>query len=228
MGNLKFDMDVSPELLARGRQWHADLRRPVVLAASTREGEEDALLSAWAALLRAQQEARPLLLLVPRHPQRFDEVAALVAAAGLSLRRRSAWTDTAPPDAAAADVWLGDSLGEMALYYAAADVALLGGSFAPLGGQNLIEAAACGCPLLMGPHTFNFAQAAELSLAAGASERVPDIAAAVLRAVALCADPQLPQRGARALAFAAAHRGAAARMAAAITALRANDEKPPS
>ena len=72
----------------------------------------------------------------------------------------------------AADVWLGDSLGEMPLYYGLADVALLGGSFAPLGGQNLIEAAACGCPVVMGPHTFNFAEAAELALDAGAAVRV--------------------------------------------------------
>jgi 3-deoxy-D-manno-octulosonic-acid transferase len=111
---------------------------------------------------------------------------------------------------------LGDSLGEMPLYYATADMALLGGSYAPLGGQNLIEAAACGCPLLLGPHTFNFAQAADLSLAAGAAERLPDIAAAVARAVALCADPQRVAMGQRALAFAGRHRGAAARMAAAV------------
>jgi 3-deoxy-D-manno-octulosonic-acid transferase len=95
-------------------------------------------------------------------------------------------------------------------------VALLGGSFAPLGGQNLIEAAACGCPLLMGPHTFNFAQAAEWSLAAGAAERLPDIEAAVSRAVALCDSPQRLAMGAHALAFAAHYRGAAARMARAV------------
>jgi 3-deoxy-D-manno-octulosonic-acid transferase len=157
-----------------------------------------------------------LLLLVPRHPQRFDAVAEMVTAAGLTLARRTNWAATPPPEAAAADVWLGDSLGEMPLYYAAADVALLGGSYAPLGGQNLIEAAACGCPLLMGPHTFNFAQAAELALAAGAAERLPGIEAAVDRAVVLCASPQRLAMGERALGFAAGHRGAAARMAAAV------------
>ena len=164
---------------------------------------------------------RPLLLIVPRHPQRFDEVAALATQAGFSLQRRSAWADAPPAAAAAADVWLGDSLGEMALYYAGADVALLGGSFAPLGGQNLIEAAACGCPLLMGPHTFNFAQAAEDALAAGAAERVPDLPAAVARALALATGTASAARGTmvtQALRFAQAHRGAAARVAAAVLA----------
>jgi 3-deoxy-D-manno-octulosonic-acid transferase len=91
----------------------------------------------------------------------------------------------APPGA---DVWLGDSLGEMAAYYALADVALLGGSFEPLGGQNLIEAAACGCPVVMGPHTFNFSQAAEQALAAGAAWRVADLQEGVRAAQALAAD----------------------------------------
>ena len=115
-------------------------------------------------------------------------------------------------------MWLGDSLGEMHAYYAAARVALLGGSFEPLGGQNLIEAAACGCPLLMGPSTFNFADAAELSLAAGASERVTSPSTAVDRARLLLGDEALLRSMADgALRFAAAHRGAAGRMAEAIT-----------
>ena len=226
MGNLKFDITPSPGLLARGRAWRALLARPVVLAAVTREGEEAALFAAWAELTSRHgagpAAARPLLLLVPRHPQRFEEVAALAVHAGFGVHRRSAWADTPPAQALRADVWLGDSLGEMALYYACADVALLGGSFEPLGGQNLIEAAACACPLLMGPHTFNFAQAAEDALAAGAAERVPDLAAAVARALALAAGQALEARhamAARALAFAGAHRGAAARMAVAIRAM---------
>ena len=213
-GNLKFDMAMPVPLLALGRAWRTALGRPVVLMSSSREGEEAGLLQAWAAL----PAPRPLLLLVPRHPQRFDAVAALVAASGLSLQRRSVWADTPPPAAAQADVWLGDSLGEMPLYYAAADVALLGGSFAPLGGQNLIEAAACGCPLLMGPHTYNFAQAALWSLAAGAAERVPDLDSAVRRAQLLCGDPMRLEMGRKALAFAAEHRGAAARTAQAVLA----------
>lgn len=215
MGNLKFDITPKPGLLARGQAWQAALGRPVVLAAVTREGEEAPLLAAWA----ATTAPRPLLLLVPRHPQRFDEVAALVAQAGFSLQRRSLWAEAPPAAAALADVWLGDSLGEMALYYGCAQVALLGGSFAPLGGQNLIEAAACGCPLLMGPHTFNFAQAADDALAAGAAERWPDLPAAVQRALALCADAGSRQAMAgRALHFAGSHRGAARRMAQAVLA----------
>ncbi len=215
-GNLKFDMAPDAAQLAAGRAWRARLGRPVVLAASTREGEEAALLDAWCSLAAP----RPLLLLVPRHPQRFGEVAALVAARGLALVRRSVLP--IPGDEAAAladadvDVVLGDSMGEMALYYAAADVALLGGSFAPLGGQNLIEAAACGCPLVMGPHTFNFAQAAEWSLEAGAAERVDDLAAGVARAVALAVNPPRDAMAQRASAFAARHRGAAIRAALAL------------
>ena len=116
-------------------------------------------------------------------------------------------------------------MGEMALYYGGADVALLGGSFAPLGGQNLIEAAACGCPVVMGPHTFNFAQAAELALTAGAAVRVIDLAAAVAEALALLESPRRSAMAAAALAFATAHRGAAGRMADDIARLLADAER---
>lgn len=211
-GNLKFDVDPNPKLLARGLQWRQSQQRPVVLAAVTREGEETALLQRWIELAAP----RPLLLLVPRHPQRFDSVADMVAEFGLRALRRSSWGALPPDEAAQVDVWLGDSMGEMALYYAAADVALLGGSFARLGGQNLIEAAACGCPVVMGPHTFNFAEAAELALAAGAALRVADIDEAVRRAVALAEDPSRNTWVHNAFAFAAAHRGAAQRMAVEI------------
>jgi 3-deoxy-D-manno-octulosonic-acid transferase len=217
MGNLKFDMSPAPALLARGAAWRAAAGRPVVLVAVTREGEEATLLHAW----RARPGVRPLLLLVPRHPQRFDEVAGLVTAAGFSLSRRSTWGDAPPADALKAEVWLGDSLGEMPAYYAAANVALLGGSFAPLGGQNLIEAAACGCALVMGPHTFNFAQAAEGALAAGAAVRAADIMTAVQQSLDLLVAGQAQAMGEHGRAFAAEHSGAAARMAVAI--LRAGD-----
>ena len=220
-GNLKFDMTPDPALLQRGQAWRAVLARPVVLAASTREGEEAELLARWSQLRSGQRGAMPLLLIVPRHPQRFDEVAALCLASGLSLARRSGWAgpDSDQPSSTdqAADLWLGDSLGELPLYYALADVALLGGSFAPLGGQNLIEAAACGCPLWMGPSTFNFAEAAQLAEAAGAATRAPDLATALVGALALLARPeQQAAQAAAARAFAAAHRGAAERMARAI------------
>ena len=205
-GNLKFDTAVEEALLARGRSWR---REPRLLWAVTREGEETLLLAAWAALKNA-----PKLIVVPRHPQRFDEVALLFSNAGLRVSRRSTWG--AEPDHTA-DVWLGDTMGEMPTYYAAADLALLGGSFAPLGGQNLIQAAACGCPLLMGPHTFNFAEAAQGALEAGAAERVSDAAQALQRAQALMDDSPARLRMAEAgLRFAAAHRGAARRMAEAL------------
>ena len=213
-GNLKFDMEPDPALLAMGRRWRADTGRPVLLAAVTREGEEAMLLNAW---LKLPEQTRGRLLIVPRHPQRFDEVAGLVRGMGLTQSRRSTWGADGPDGAARlAQVWLGDSMGEMPLYYGLADVALLGGSFAPLGGQNLIEAAACGCPVVMGPHTFNFAQAAELALAAGAALRASDMIEGVSRACHLLdADARQPY-AARAVAFASAHRGAAQRMAARI------------
>ena len=209
-GNLKFDATPDEVQLAQGRAWHSAAGRPVVMFASSREGEEATLLAA----IRARSDAAAVQwLVVPRHPQRFDEVAVLVQAHGFSLSRRSTWVE-APQEA---DVWLGDSLGEMALYYGLSDVALLGGSFAPLGGQNLIEAAACGCPVVMGPHTFNFADAADLAAQAGAALRVEDEPQAVEAALRLAAAGAGHDAAAQAaLAFATAHRGAAGKTAQAV------------
>ncbi|MFC7409439.1 3-deoxy-D-manno-octulosonic acid transferase [Hydrogenophaga atypica] len=181
-GNLKFDATPSAAQLATARRWRASpAARPVALLASAREGE--------AAMWLAQRQPGALWLVVPRHPQRFDEVAALLAGAGLKVSRRSQWPESGPSAADwVADVWLGDSLGEMALYYGLAEVALLGGSFAPLGGQNLIEAAACGCPVVMGPHTFNFLEAAERAQACGAALRVADMGEACQTATTLLND----------------------------------------
>jgi 3-deoxy-D-manno-octulosonic-acid transferase len=218
LGNLKFDMTSPPELIARGREWHRAIgARPVWVAASTREGEEELVLDAFKAL--AVDDA--LLILVPRHPQRFDEVAALVARRELKLARRSAW---APGTAAAAphaglralpadvSVLLGDSMGEMGAYYAAADVAFIGGSLLPLGGQNLIEACAVGTPVLIGPHVFNFTQATADAVAAGAALQVQDPADLARALRELFADkPRRVAMGAAAAAFAARHRGATAR-----------------
>ena len=218
-GNLKYDMTPDAALLSRGQAWRAALQRPVLLFAVSREGEEAPLLGAWSQRRHALP-GRPLLVIVPRHPQRFDEVAALMRGSGLTISRRSEWIDVPRPADFDADAWLGDSMREMPLYYGLAQVALLGGSFAPLGGQNLIEAAACGCPVVMGPHTFNFAEASELAAQAGAARRVDDIEAGLEAALALLNDaPGLADAGQRARAFAAAHRGAAQRMAEAIDAL---------
>ena len=227
LGNLKFDVVPDAPLLAQGRAWRQQAGRPVVMLASSREGEEAMWLEnikqkqpldqSWQAQAATNNIANSVQwLIVPRHPQRFDEVQQLLEGAGLTVSRRSRWASG--PDAA--DVWLGDSLGEMALYYGLADVALLGGSFAPLGGQNLIEAAACGCPVVLGPHTFNFAEAAELACAAGAADRVDDLAQGMARAVALAHDAaSLALARERARRFAAAHRGAAQATAQAVLAL---------
>ena len=209
-GNLKFDQVPSAALIARGRGWRERWQRPrVLVAASTREGEEALLL---AALARNPDPGR-LLVLVPRHPQRFDEVAELVATSGMRLARRSQLTE---PDAGV-DVWLGDSMGEMPAYYAAADAAFIGGSLLPLGGQNLIEACACGVPVLVGPHTFNFADATEQAIAAGAAQRVADGDEMLAAAAELLGDDVARARaGAAALAFSAMHGGATARTVAAL------------
>ncbi|MBS1158090.1 MAG: Three-deoxy-D-manno-octulosonic-acid transferase, N-terminal [Proteobacteria bacterium] len=208
-GNLKFDVMPAAAQLALGQGWRAAIgERPVWLAASTREGEEELVLDAFARL--AWPEA--LLVLVPRHPQRFAEVAALLQRRGLAAGRRSA----ALPQLET-QVWLGDSMGEMAAYYAMADVAFIGGSLLPLGGQNLIEAAACGCPVLVGPHTFNFLQATEDAIAAGAARRVADVAELGQAVAALLREKNELAAMCRAAAeFAAAHQGAAQRTLALI------------
>lgn len=216
-GNVKFDVVPDAAQLAQGHLWRAASDRPVVVLASSREGEE----ALW---LQALQSATSISdvqwLIVPRHPQRFDEVQQLIAGAGLTVSRRSQWQAGHSP--VAADVWLGDSMGEMPLYYALAHAGLLGGSFERLGGQNLIEAAACGCPMLLGPHTFNFAEAAEQACAAGAALRVAGMAAAVEAATALVHDTaRLARMQQQALAFAATHRGAAQATAQAVLALAA-------
>ncbi|MSQ75319.1 MAG: 3-deoxy-D-manno-octulosonic acid transferase [Rhodoferax sp.] len=239
-GNLKFDARPDAGLLAAGRQGRAARRGPVAMLASSRMGEEAQLLGALKEQIlgaRAAQEARPgaapssqtQWLIVPRHPQRFDQVAALIQAQGFALHRRSQggpWPPAEPPTDAPApggslgSIWLGDTLGEMALYYGLADLALLGGSFEPLGGQNLIEAAACGCPLLMGPHTFNFAEAAGLAVAAGAAQSVASMDEALAAAEDLLAQPERrSEMAAAADRFASAHSGAAQRTAAAVAAL---------
>jgi 3-deoxy-D-manno-octulosonic-acid transferase len=148
---------------------------------------------------------------VPRHPQRFDEVARMVEERGLSLMRRSALSERSDCEVDS-EVLLGDSMGEMFAYYAACDCAFIGGSLLPLGGQNLIEACAVGKPVLVGEHTFNFLQATEEAVAAGAALRVPDAGALMLEAARLLGDNAARARmGEQALAFAGRHRGATLR-----------------
>ncbi|CAJ0787486.1 MULTISPECIES: lipid IV(A) 3-deoxy-D-manno-octulosonic acid transferase [Ralstonia] len=226
-GNLKFDITPHVDQIMAGRVLRDALRgRSAWVAASTREGEEALLLDAWQAH-RAQHVGRrhALLILVPRHPQRFDEVAQAAERAGLRVVRRSALSvsaaGVADADALAdADVLLGDSMGEMALYYAAAEAAFIGGSLLPLGGQNLIEACAVGTPVVIGPHTFNFAQATRDAVAAGACKQVED-AAGVMRVIdAWLSDADARESASRAaLAFAATHGGATARTVEAVASL---------
>jgi 3-deoxy-D-manno-octulosonic-acid transferase len=218
-GNVKFDIEAPAAQLDLGRELRARCgKRPVWLAASTREGEEALILAAWkngrrkvmqsGIPLRDGADDTALLVIVPRHPQRFEEVARLVAAQGFTLQRRS---ENAVVEAAT-DVLLGDSMGEMFAFYAAADVAFIGGSLLDFGSQNLIEAAACGTPILIGPSTRNFAEAAREAIACGAALAVGDADDLVARATALLSAEQDRRRMAEAgRAFAARHRGATAR-----------------
>ena len=215
-GSIKFDVLPPPDQLAQGQRWRARFgNRSVLLCASTRDGEEEMILAALAAV-----PVDALLLIVPRHPQRFDAVAELIRSHGLQLARRSTMGEAALP--ASVQVLLGDSMGELFAYYAAADLAFIGGSLLPLGGQNLIEACAVGTPVLIGPSSFNFAAVTEDAIAAGAALRVEDAPAMLASAQALLADAAV--RGAMAgaaRAFAAQHRGATERTMAMLESLLA-------
>ncbi|MDR2924760.1 MAG: lipid IV(A) 3-deoxy-D-manno-octulosonic acid transferase [Azoarcus sp.] len=208
-GNIKFDVEPPPEMLALGADFRARRgARPTIFAASTREGEEEAILDAF--VRAASQKPETLLILTPRHPQRFDEVESMIRARGLSVSRRSALP--ASPSPIEEQVWLGDSMGEMFAYYAAADIALIGGSWRPFGGQNPIEACAVGTPLLLGPHTSNFQRVALDAVEAGAARRCEDIEAAMRTAFALLEEPAARAAMSDAgRAFAAANQGATAR-----------------
>ena len=193
-GNIKFDSAPDEAKRSAGKAWRAQLARPVLLLASTRDGEEKLLLEAL-----PDWDGKLLVLVVPRHPRRFDEVAAF------SQSRRSRDVIPAPSER----VHLGDTMGEMDFYYAAADVAVVGGSFAPLGGQNLIEACAAGVPVVFGPSMFNFSEAARLALIAGAAAQAADAAGAVREALRLLAHPaEREKMGAAGKQLCERHRGA--------------------
>lgn len=179
VGNLKFDVVPDAGRLAAGAALRRELARPVLLLASTREGEEALLLDALAGL-----EVATLVVLVPRHPQRFNEVAALARERGWAVARRSA----GERPAGGRSLLLGDSMGEMGFYYGLADVAVIGGSFGGYGGQNLIEACAAGVPVVIGPSVFNFTEATALAVAAGAAVQVTGPAQAAVSAQAILDD----------------------------------------
>lgn len=232
VGNLKFDLRPDPTLLAAGAQWHRDLGGrsegdaalmlstasdaaaplPVWLLAASRDGEEALLLDE---LARTSPRPAHRLIVVPRHPQRFDEVAKLIEARGWRCLRRSLGQWPAGPEASLlADdvVLLGDTLGEMPLYYAAADLTLMGGSLLPFGSQNLIESCAAGTPVVLGPSVFNFAQAAADAISAGAALQVGSIQQAVAALTRLSDDSAARRTMADcATRFAQAHHGATER-----------------
>ena len=194
-GSLKFDVEPDEAKVALGRDWRREVGRNVVLLASTREGEEELLLKHMAGV-------DALVVVVPRHARRFDEVARWAQS------RRS--RDALPR--AQDRVHLGDTMGEMAFYYGACDVAVIGGSFAPLGGQNLIEALAVGAPVIVGPHMFNFSEATELAVQSGAAVQVADAAGAMREAAALLkSDEKRRRMGDAGQALCATHRGATER-----------------
>ncbi len=205
-GNLKFDVDPPAQQVAIGVDLKRTLGgRPVVLAASTREGEEELLLEG----VRRSGLHGALLIIVPRHPQRFDAVGALVAESGLRIQRRS---ESGVMDAAT-EVLLGDTMGEMFIYYAACDVVLMGGSFLSYGAHSLIEPCTLGKPVIIGPSIYNFAEATQAAVAVGAALRVDDMTQGFAAALELADDAARCQRmGEAGLAFTAAHRGAASRV----------------
>jgi 3-deoxy-D-manno-octulosonic-acid transferase len=210
-GNMKFDVSPPPQMAERGARLRQQLgSRPVFICASTRDGEEELILKAFVALA----QPRPLLILTPRHPQRFDQVAAMLTAHQLRYLRRSSLQLEQTPDPLAddVDVVLGDSMGEMYMYYAAADVAFVGGSLVNLGGHNLIEACAMGKPVLTGPYTFNFSEITEQAIAAKAALRAADATELMALAQQLLADQtKRNAMGNNAHAFFMQHQGATAR-----------------
>lgn len=211
-GNIKFDLEPPAALMELGTAWRQSVApRRVLLAASTRDGEEALIIEAYRQRFDDAARKKNLLVIVPRHPQRFGVVHQLIVDAGLSVSRRS------KDSAGECEVWLGDSMNELFAYYAMCDVAFIGGSLVAVGGHNLIEACAIGKPVLMGPSTFNFADAARNATEAGAMLQVDSASAMAEAAFVLLNDPpRREEMAARATAFAAAHRGATAKTMAAI------------
>ncbi len=232
-GNFKFDISLPQDKILRGRQFAAALPRKIIVIASTREGEDEMFINAIARQVKRAQaqgtdiEEQVLYCLIPRHPERFGQAAQLLADAELSFVRRSEFLEMGDCTASAlkacsgVSVLLGDSLGEMPRYYAMGQVAIVAGSFAPLGGQNLIEACAIGVPVLVGPHTRNFEQAVVDAVDEGAAMRVANADAAVQAAGQLLADPQrLTRMGQAGEHWVRKHTGAVARVLAGLNEIR--------
>jgi 3-deoxy-D-manno-octulosonic-acid transferase len=221
VGNLKFDVPLDPSLVQQGKSWKQELHnkgRLMVCAASTRDGEELIILKAWKDLLLNHAfEITPLLCIVPRHPERFSDVTKQIHEAGLQFRRRTEW-DGAPHSITDLEVILGDSMGEMPMYYSAADLVVMGGSLLPFGGQNLIEACAAGCPVLLGEHTYNFQQAAIDAILIGAAKRTQGEPIALMEALKelLVNDVELAKMSSAAKTYSLKHQGATKKILAAL------------
>ncbi|OZI20921.1 3-deoxy-D-manno-octulosonic acid transferase [Bordetella genomosp. 9] len=210
VGNLKFDVSLSKPQLEEGRRFRQSLGRPVLAIASTRDGEERWFLGALRARELTPGLEDVLHIIIPRHPQRFSDVEALLQREGVKFARRSSSEGMPTPGIS---VLLGDTIGEMSFYLGAADVAIVGGGFAPLGGQNLIEACVAGTPVIVGPHMHNFAQATRDAVAAGAALQVTDAESAVRAAYALLSDDARRAGMSRsARAWTASHAGATDRI----------------
>jgi 3-deoxy-D-manno-octulosonic-acid transferase len=203
-GNMKFDFQVAEQSVGLGDALRKNFGegRPVWVAGSTRDGEEEMLLDA---IERVGLPPETLTVIVPRHPQRFAEVVSLLEKRGFGYVLRSENV----PVPTSINYVVGDSMGEMFSYYTASDVVLMGGSLKPLGGQNLIEPLAVGRPVVVGPHTFNFTEATELAIEAGAAVRAQTPNEAIRAVAELLNDRALrEQRGHAGLTFAEANRGA--------------------
>jgi len=213
-GNLKYDMPLPATLPEQGRALRRDAlgaNRPVWIAASTHSGEDEQILDAFA-ILRARWPDL-LLMLAPRHPERFDSVAALCRQRGFAAVRRSEQQPCTPDSA----VFIGDSMGELLQFYAAADLAFVGGSLVATGGHNVLEPALLGLPVLFGPHMFNFSEAGERLLEAGAAWQIANAAELAVAVERLLADPERRQAaGRRGRAVVERHRGALAAVLACI------------
>lgn len=209
-GSIKFDLKIDAELLQRAaelrRQWQAE-QRPVWIAASTHAGEDEIVLAAHRQLLERRPNA--LLILVPRHPERFNSVHELCLSDGLTTRRRATGEAVQTGD----QVLLGDTMGELLFLYALADITFVGGSLVANGGHNLLEPAALGKPVLSGPHLFNFLEIAAQLRAAGALSEVADAAQLAERTATLLDTPAEAQRmSAAGLAVLKANQGALERL----------------
>ncbi len=206
-GNIKFDLELPQELTARSAVLRDQLGcdRFTWIAASTHEGEEDIVLAAHQQLREKNENA--LLILVPRHPDRFNAIAKLCEQSFRTVRRSQS-----PSSVIEAAVYLGDTMGELLLLYGAADVAFVGGSFIPQGGHNILEPGALGKPILTGPHLFNFAEISELFFSNAALTIVHDAPTLVNELMILMQnEDERKQRGMRALRVVEANRGALAR-----------------